>query len=70
MEESAKFAYLLTISNTEPDVNPIVFVIEPAVENSIVKFVLELLPRQTQTLKQHHFLTSCVRWIGPGTRFH
>ena len=47
MEESAKFVYPLTISNTEPGVNPIVFVIaEPAVENSIVKFVLELLPRK------------------------
>ena len=35
MEESAKFVYLFTTSNTKPDVDPIVFAIESAVRNSI-----------------------------------
>ena len=33
------FFFLFTTSNAEPDVDPIVFVIEPAVRNSIVWFV-------------------------------
>ena len=36
MEQSAEFFYQFTTSNAELDVNPIVFVIEPAVKNSIV----------------------------------
>ena len=36
MEESANIVYLFTTFNTKPDVNPIVFIIQPAVKNSIV----------------------------------
>ena len=36
LEESTKFVYIYTTSNAEPDVNLIVFVIEPAVKNSII----------------------------------
>ena len=36
MEESAKFVYIFMTSNAEPDINPIVLVIEPADKNLIV----------------------------------
>ena len=36
LEESTKFVFLFTTSDAEPDINPIVFVIEPVVKNLIV----------------------------------
>ena len=36
MEESEKYVYLLTTTNTELEADPIVFVIEPVVKNSII----------------------------------
>ena len=65
MEERAKFVYLFTTSNTEPDVDPIVFVIAPAVKNSIVwsAFIVYIEALQVTISKIYYISSTEYRFV-------